>query len=244
MLKKHGSLSDDVLALLHKRIGEGTYLVGSRLPSEHQLIQEFGVSRSTVREAIKKLEARGEVFRQPGRGTYVSERSAFFTLPMQSIQDLRVLIERTGHHAEIGQHQFIQRLSNPEETKRLQQPKSILVAEINQLYLADRTPILHANYILPLSRLKKDPSSERIDSSLPFPEILNKYLVGRIYSDRTVIHSILGDPQVMDRLKISDRIPTLRVIDTFMDDEGRPIALDTVDVNDHEFDLVAFYIFS
>lgn len=49
----------------------GTYRVGERLPSEQELGAELGVSRSTVREAVRELTALGVLEIQLGRGTFV-----------------------------------------------------------------------------------------------------------------------------------------------------------------------------
>ncbi|WJV25764.1 MULTISPECIES: FadR/GntR family transcriptional regulator [Pseudomonas] len=52
----------------------GTYLPGSRLPSERDLAQRFLVSRPAVREAIGALQNEGMVVTRLGSGTYVAER--------------------------------------------------------------------------------------------------------------------------------------------------------------------------
>ncbi len=49
----------------------GRYAVGSLLPGEHDLCTQFGVSRHTIREAIRRLQERGFVTRQRGIGTTV-----------------------------------------------------------------------------------------------------------------------------------------------------------------------------
>ena len=54
-------------------IAEGRYPIGTRLPSERDLAEEFGVSRPTVREAMIALEIRGLVEARPGSGIYVTE---------------------------------------------------------------------------------------------------------------------------------------------------------------------------
>ena len=53
---------------------DGRFKVGDRLPSEPELITQYGVSRATVREAIISLEQEGWVRRLQGKGTFVSER--------------------------------------------------------------------------------------------------------------------------------------------------------------------------
>lgn len=61
-------------ALLRSMIlDEGVYAPGDILPSENQLINQFGVSRTTVRLAIKELEQEGLVRREQGLGTIVCD---------------------------------------------------------------------------------------------------------------------------------------------------------------------------
>ena len=59
--------------LLHD-IGQGTYPVGRMLPTEIELCRKFGVSRYTVREALRRLEEMGVVSRRQGSGTVVKAR--------------------------------------------------------------------------------------------------------------------------------------------------------------------------
>ena len=56
---------------LMKDITQGVYPVGSLLPTEHDLCTQFGLSRHTVREAIRRLRERGLVTRKRGVGTTV-----------------------------------------------------------------------------------------------------------------------------------------------------------------------------
>jgi len=60
---------------MEERIMGGVYSPGELLPGETSLQQEWGVSRSVVREAMKMLASRGFVSIQQGRGTFVSESS-------------------------------------------------------------------------------------------------------------------------------------------------------------------------
>ncbi|MCP2337191.1 GntR family transcriptional regulator [Actinomadura rupiterrae] len=60
-----------IMQVLRGRIADGTYRVGDKLPSESQLIKEFGTSRPTVTRALNDMQLRGEVERVHGRGTFV-----------------------------------------------------------------------------------------------------------------------------------------------------------------------------
>jgi GntR family transcriptional regulator len=59
---------------LRQRIDQGRFPAGSRLPSEPELAAELGVSRATLREALRALEDEGLLRRRQGSGTYVAER--------------------------------------------------------------------------------------------------------------------------------------------------------------------------
>jgi DNA-binding GntR family transcriptional regulator len=61
----------DVTEVLRDRIESGYYPVGSRLPTEAQLTEEFDVSRSTIRLALSAIEEAGLIDRRQGSGTTV-----------------------------------------------------------------------------------------------------------------------------------------------------------------------------
>lgn len=54
-----------------RTIKDGTFPVGSKLPSEFELADEMGVSRPTIREALSALTAVGVIESRPGSGNYV-----------------------------------------------------------------------------------------------------------------------------------------------------------------------------
>ena len=59
--------------VLKEEIENGTYLPGSQIPSEAELGKRFNVSRITVKQAIQKLVVDGYLYRQQGKGTFVSK---------------------------------------------------------------------------------------------------------------------------------------------------------------------------
>ncbi|MCA9772091.1 MAG: FadR family transcriptional regulator [Myxococcales bacterium] len=71
MAKKRTSAVDQVADALRAEILTGRHAPGERLPSEHELAARFGVSRLTVREAVKALAGQGLVRVQQGTGTEV-----------------------------------------------------------------------------------------------------------------------------------------------------------------------------
>ena len=65
-----------IAARLREAIVDGTYAYGARLPAERDLATHFGASRSTVREALRRLEEQRLLSRRIGSGTFVSFRPA------------------------------------------------------------------------------------------------------------------------------------------------------------------------
>ena len=69
------NLSQRIAETLKKMIvEEHKYNYGEKLPNENELSQELGVSRATLREAIKTLISNGVLVVKRGKGTYVSEQ--------------------------------------------------------------------------------------------------------------------------------------------------------------------------
>ncbi|MEV6598882.1 GntR family transcriptional regulator [Actinoplanes sp. NPDC051346] len=62
--------------ILAERIERGDLQPNRPIPSESQLVQEFGIARGTVRRAVAVLRERGVVFTVPQRGTYVAPSPA------------------------------------------------------------------------------------------------------------------------------------------------------------------------
>ena len=65
-------LYEDIVQQLHTLIRQGMLQHGARLPSERMLAEQFNVSRSSVREAIRSLELQGLVVSRRGSGTFIN----------------------------------------------------------------------------------------------------------------------------------------------------------------------------
>ena len=65
-------LSGQIVALLLERIAAGEWAVGAKLPGETTLASQFGVGRSTMREAIRDLAGRGVLASRQGSGVFIA----------------------------------------------------------------------------------------------------------------------------------------------------------------------------
>ncbi|MFD5299201.1 FadR/GntR family transcriptional regulator [Streptomyces mutabilis] len=68
---RRSALSEQVIAALRQQIASGEWPVGSRIPAEPELVDQLGVARNTVREAVRALAHNGLLDIRQGSGTYV-----------------------------------------------------------------------------------------------------------------------------------------------------------------------------
>lgn len=96
--QKHRSLAEDLVTELSRRIREGELARATKLPTESQVMQEHGVSRTVVREAISRLQASGLVETRHGIGTFVRDipsASGFYIDPdsIVTLHDVLAVLE-------------------------------------------------------------------------------------------------------------------------------------------------------
>ena len=82
-----------VVDVLRNEIAAGRIAVGARLPSEEELCSRFGVSRHTVREALRKLREDGLVSSRQGAGTTVLRKSGAPPLYTHSVGSMDELVQ-------------------------------------------------------------------------------------------------------------------------------------------------------
>lgn len=70
------SVVDLIIETMKQALLRGDVMPGQRLPSEPDLAEQFGVSRSAVREAMKVLSALGVITIRHGSGTYIAESAS------------------------------------------------------------------------------------------------------------------------------------------------------------------------
>ncbi|MGW1718429.1 FadR/GntR family transcriptional regulator [Streptomyces sp. NPDC002156] len=68
---RRSALSEQVIASLRGQITSGEWPVGARIPTEPELVEQLGVARNTIREAVRALAHNGLLDIRQGSGTYV-----------------------------------------------------------------------------------------------------------------------------------------------------------------------------
>lgn len=89
------ALYQQVKDFVARQIQDGSLRPGDRLPSEHELVAKFGMSRMTVNRALRELAEQGRIFRVAGVGSFVSEQKPQSTL--LRIANLASEIRQRGH---------------------------------------------------------------------------------------------------------------------------------------------------
>ncbi|ASY71711.1 GntR family transcriptional regulator [Sinorhizobium fredii USDA 205] len=90
VITQRGNLAEIVVAQLASRIDSGLYGPGDKLPSSAQLCEEFGVSRTVIREALTSLKVGGRVTARQGAGVFVTEKDAkTLNFEISRIDDIR-----------------------------------------------------------------------------------------------------------------------------------------------------------
>jgi DNA-binding FadR family transcriptional regulator len=90
IITQRGNLAEIVATKLSERIDSGLYPPGEKIPSSAQLCEEFGVSRTVIREAIISLKAGGRVTARQGAGVFVSEKDTkTLNFEISRMEDIR-----------------------------------------------------------------------------------------------------------------------------------------------------------
>ncbi|AFU02619.1 FadR/GntR family transcriptional regulator [Nocardia brasiliensis] len=99
--RRVASLSAQLVDTLRELIASGTWPVGMRIPPEHDLVEQLGVGRTTVREAIGALVHLGLLEARKGDGTYVRASNEMHSVLMRrtttsergDVLELRAVLE-------------------------------------------------------------------------------------------------------------------------------------------------------
>lgn len=102
------TLADQITELLGSQIRSGSYPVNARLPTEKFMTEEYGVSRTVVREAISRLKSEGLVETRQGSGTVVLDPKNYEAFRLGRNDDnpargvVRIIELRRGIEAEMA----------------------------------------------------------------------------------------------------------------------------------------------
>jgi GntR family transcriptional regulator len=119
--KKNYMSNPSVSQILHDKL---EHLIaatppGERLPSEPDLAQQLGVSRATLREAMRTFETQGMLRRRQGSGTYVTHPPEVITTGLEVLESLENMAKQIDLQITMGELDIKHRPAKPEECQIL-----------------------------------------------------------------------------------------------------------------------------
>jgi DNA-binding GntR family transcriptional regulator len=210
-----------VVAEIKKRIEHGDYPAGSLLPSEHQLVEAFEVSRPTIVKALSALRQDGWIDTQQGKGSFVRGRRALAdaerTRPAESVLEL----PESALSGELVQAGI--KLAPPYVATSLGLQAGAKAFLRRRLLSDDGEPVELASVWLPLERASGTDlaSPELLDESLRHHLETRK----RVRFDHAVERISARQPtgEEAELLRVGRDTPVLNVIVTAYDATARPL---------------------
>ncbi len=157
-------LADRLRDELLEEITSSQLAPGTKLPTEGELAKRFGVSRATVRDAVRALVEAGYVVRRRGSGSYVAERRR---MPhgLDSTLSYLAMIESAGARAgmRILRAGFEQ---GGKDAGALQLDPGDTVLAVERVRTADGAPVIYSHDRIPAHLLRPDLDLHQLDPSL------------------------------------------------------------------------------
>ena len=201
--------------ILREAIEQGVHQPGERLPSEPELIREYGVSRITVRQALDELETEGLIIRRHGKGTYVAEPR--IEQELIRLTDFVEDMQHAGQQPSSRVLAFVHEAARPLVSRALHVPEGMEVVRIDRVRLANEQPIAYDITWLPLrfgelvagSDLTKETIYQVLEQRYAIPVLSGTFTITATQAtayQATILESEPGAPLlVMQRLSYTTR---------------------------------------
>jgi GntR family transcriptional regulator len=203
---------------LKQQILDGTYVAHQKLASENELMSLFGVSRITVRQALRELHKEGLVFSAQGKGSFVSRPKA--TQSLQTLEGFEEAMMAAGFAASTRMIGVSRRLPPQAVQVALRLGPSEEVLEVKRVRYVNQSPVSVDLSYFPMSvgeRLVGRDLARDI-----FPMLENELAIALGVADIR-IGAALADDDTARLLRIEQDAAVLRVERLTFDTEDRPV---------------------
>lgn len=194
---------------------------GTFLPSEPALAKQLGVSRATLREAIRTFEERGQVIRRQGIGTYISHLPPVIDTGLEVLESVATLASRIDLEIEMAGLDVRERQPTEYEKDRFGIGDSEPVVEVSRVLVTHGRPVTYLIDVLPKGILPAKTYEDNFQGSVL--DILLQRGELSLGHSRTEITAISAPADIARRLQIS-RKEVLLVLEAWLyTNEGKAI---------------------
>lgn len=208
-------LHDNLLRLIHSTEP------GQRLLSEPTLAKQLGVSRATLREAMRTFETQGLIRRKQGSGTYVTHPSVVIETGLEVLESLETQAERIGLEVKLGEWRIETRIATTEECLTLRIESGCEVTAVTRVIHAEDRPVAFLIDVLPTDILNEGELRSGFTGSV-LDLLLNRG-EPRLISSRTEINAVSANSGVARAMGIQRGDVLLRLIATLFATNGRVV---------------------
>ena len=169
MLKRAPNLTEQTRLYLKERILNNGFRDG-RIPPEVELAQALGVSRTTVRDALSKLENEGVIIRRQGAGTFVNPAGLQVRTRLDEVWSYEEALRAHGYTPAVEVLRLETQPAGGEAARRLGLTPDEPVLLMEKRFLEGETPAILTRNILPARLLHCPPDETHV--RLPIYELL------------------------------------------------------------------------
>jgi len=162
--KVHLSLSQRLQEDLAKVISASR--PGDRLPTEPRLARELGVSRATLREAMRTFETQGLIRRRQGVGTFVVRPPHILESGLEVLESIETIAQRIGLRVSPGEIKIENRQATEEEARILDLQEGEFITQISRVIMTEDRPVAFLIDILPETLIEQEELSEDFRGSV------------------------------------------------------------------------------
>jgi GntR family transcriptional regulator len=218
------TIRDMVEHRIQELIATGQLGEDGRLPTERELAEQLGVSRTTVRQVLDRLEHEGSVHRRRGRtgGTFVSRRRV--DIDFGYLAGIPAYLRAQGFRP--GAHVVSARMVPADDTTAgaLRIPAGTLVYEVVRIRLADEVRISLENARIPAS-LAPDLLAQPLDDSI-YDLLIDRYGVTCVKAVERMV-AVLADKEQSELLGIKVGDPLMAIERVAFDVDDQPVEYST-----------------
>lgn len=194
----HLSLSQRVHEDLARVISESR--PGDRLPTEPKLAQQLGVSRSTLREAMRTFETQGLIRRRQGVGTFVVRPPHILESGLEVLESIETIAQRIGLRVSPGEIKVENRQPTAEEAHILNLRGGEHVLQISRVIMTEDRPVAFLIDVLPEMVIKMEDLSANFRGSVL--DLLLKREDLRLVNSYCEIAAVAADAEIARALDI------------------------------------------